>query len=333
MRKLQRYEESAVQRIFCICEKCRKNFHHSHSSSFDRIKKENFHKTRKHLRNLSSSSCHWPSISSCLVTEGKTVYPAPQRHTMLQFQGNLGLGNQWEWERSTFRIAGVLMILLQPKDTTITVIFTQDWGLQLLPWAHPWDTSQGAECSWQAKVTQESCSREKGRTAPLLGWKGGVPGAMLMINGHISWSGRYFGPFSVPYFWLTCTLVWHHCTLQNGKMRRQENNQTGTWLAAARHKTSLWRQVFPTESCFFGVGFPTQSCLGALRPSLSPHLPMPGHFSDSNEEMLLRLRCGVGSHKSQSCSACQKASETQTYWDLRASSDRSLIFLSFSKSM
>lgn len=143
MRKLQRYEESAVQRIFCICEKCRKNFHHSHSSSFDRIKKENFHKTRKHLRNLSSSSCHWPSISSCLVTEGKTVYPAPQRHTMLQFQGNLGLGNQWEWERSTFRIAGVLMILLQPKDTTITVIFTQDWGLQLLPWAHPWDTSRG----------------------------------------------------------------------------------------------------------------------------------------------------------------------------------------------
>lgn len=34
------------------------------------------------------------------------------------------------------------MILLEPKDTTIIVIFTQDWGLQLLPWAHmghlPW---------------------------------------------------------------------------------------------------------------------------------------------------------------------------------------------------
>lgn len=139
-------------------------------------------------------------------------------------------------------------------------------------------------------------------------------GAMLMINGHIL-SRRYFSLFllfisysPVHYFGI---FVLCHPPLQNGMMRRQENNHSGTWQAAARHKTLLWGQVFPTESCFFGVGFPVQICLAAPRPSLSHHLPTPGHFSDSDKEMLIRFRCGAGSHKSQSCSACQKASETQ----------------------
>lgn len=111
------------------------------------------------------------------------------------------------------------------------------------------------------------------------------------------------------------TLVLCHPPLQNGKIRRQENNRSGTWLHLGT-KPCCGGRFFPTENCFFGVGFPIQSCLGALRLSLSHHLPVPGHFSDSNKEMLKRFRRGVGSPKSQSCSACQRASETQTYWDL-----------------
>lgn len=172
-------------------------------------------------------------------------------------------------------------------------------------------------------VTQESCTREKCRTATPLGWKPGLVGAMPVINGHILLSGRYFSPFFVisgsPLRYVGIFVLCHP-PLQNGKMRRQKNNHSGMWLATSRHKT-LWGgwegQDYPTKSCFFGVGFPRQSCLGSLRPSPSHHLAMPGHFSYSNQEMLIRFRCGVGSHKSQPCSACQKASETQTYWDLK----------------
>lgn len=132
---------------------------------------------------------------------------------MLQLQGNLCLENQLKWkgDRQTFKNSGELMILLQPKDTTIIVIFTGDWEQQLLLRAHMWETSHGTECSWQAKVPGQSCIREKCRTATIWGWKGGPFGATFKLTFLVSI--RYFSPFQFFVFWLTCTLFWCLCTL------------------------------------------------------------------------------------------------------------------------
>lgn len=66
-----------------------KKWHYSHSDWFDRIKNECLHNTSKRHSHLSSSSSHWARISSCphQVTEGKTVYPAPQRHKCSSSRG------------------------------------------------------------------------------------------------------------------------------------------------------------------------------------------------------------------------------------------------------